>query len=181
MPQVGPVRTDVPTVPPDVTAVGANVGAVVSDVTLVPRDITPVGVHIRLCGGGLTRPRALRFMLVIITIHITMQIALVSVDVAPISAEVRPVPLDIPAVLVDIRPIARDVALLILARALLGVFLPQSAFIGTQVGAIPLDVLAVLVDIRPVMRGVAPIARHILTSVIAGRLWRRLLIVGSGR
>jgi len=120
-------------------------------------------------------------MLVIITVYITMHVVLIPVDVAPVSTEVGPVPLQILAVLVDIRLAAGNVALLVLARALLGVFLPQAAFIGTQVRAIPLDILAVRLDVRPVMRAVAPITRHIVAVVVAGRLLRRLLIVGSGR
>src|SRR5262249_57930911 len=113
MPQFRLVRTDVPAVAPDVPAVGADVGAIVGDVTLVPRDVTPVGVHIRLRGGGLTRPH-LGFMLVIIAVYITMHVALIPVDVTPVSTEVRPVPLQILAVLVDIRLVAGNVALLVL-------------------------------------------------------------------
>ena len=166
-PQVGPVRTDILTVPPDVTAVSADVRAVVGDVTLIARDVMPVGVHIRLC---------------IIMVYVTMQVPLIPVDVAPVGAKVRSVPLNIPAVLVDLRLIARDVALLVLARALLGVFLPQRVFIGTQIRAIALDILTIPTNVRSVMRDVAPIARHIVTIVIAaGRLRRSLLIVGSGR
>jgi hypothetical protein len=147
-------------------AVSVDVRAIVGNVTLIPRDITPVSVHIRPC---------------VLMVYVTMQVALIPVDIAPVSVQVGPVPPNILAVLVDIRLIAGDVALLVLAGALLGVFLPQSAFIGTQIRAIPLDILTVGPDVRPVMREVAPITRHIVTSVIAGRLRRRLLIVGSGR
>jgi hypothetical protein len=137
MPQIGPVGTDVLAVPPDVTAVRADVGTVVSDVTLVPRDVTSIRMLIRLRRGGSTGLRALCLLLVvIITVYVTVQVALIPIDVAPVSAKVC---------------------------------------------TIPLDVLAVRPDVRPVMRAVAPITRHIVTIVVAGRLRRRLLIVRSGR
>jgi hypothetical protein len=164
---------------PDVTTIRTDIRLIVSDVALVPCDVTPVGAHVRLrrVGGRLGHSRS-RSGLTALCAHILTQVASIRMHILPVGTDVCAVLLKVLTVPADVSLVAGDVALLVLARALLGVLLPQSPFIVTQVRAIPLDVLTVGPDVRVVATDVAAVIGHVVTITrTASGLAIRLLVI----
>jgi hypothetical protein len=74
---------------------------------------------------------------------------------------------DIPSIGADVRLVPCDVALVLGARSLRGIVMPQVHLIRANVAAVPPDVATVSANIRPVAPDVPPITTYIVTMVVA--------------
>ena len=97
-----------------------------------------------------------------------VKVRAVPADILLIAADVGPVALDITAVSADLRLVAGDIRLLVVARTLLGIFMPQVRLVRTDVPAVMPDVAAVRANVSPVVcnvtlvrRDITPVGSHV--------------------